>query len=52
LYDHSQRAKILNDMDTESDSFDGETPRESAENLALRMKLEAMHVALDKAGVR
>lgn len=49
-YDPGTRARMLNDMDLESESFDGETPRETADNMALRMRLEAMHVALRKAG--
>jgi Mg-chelatase subunit ChlI len=49
MYDRATRTRILNDMDAASDSFDGETSRETADNLALRMKLEAMHQALTKA---
>jgi hypothetical protein len=50
VYDQGQRAQILNDMDSGSDSFEGSTPRETGDNLALRMKLEAVHQALIKAG--
>ena len=50
VYDHAARAKILNDMDAESESFDGETQRDTADNMALRIKLEAVHQALLKAG--
>jgi hypothetical protein len=49
-YDHAARAKILNDMDAESESFEGDTMRETADNLALRAKLESVHQALIKAG--
>jgi hypothetical protein len=50
VYNSGTRARMLNDMDAGSDSFDGDNPRESADNLSLRMKLEAMHQALMKAG--
>ncbi|MBR1145079.1 hypothetical protein [Bradyrhizobium sp. AUGA SZCCT0431] len=49
-YDRSARAQILNQMDAESDSFDGETSRDTADNMALRIKFEAVHQALIKAG--
>lgn len=49
-YDQGTRARILNDMDADNDSFDGETMRDTADNLALRTKLEAVHQALIKAG--
>jgi hypothetical protein len=48
-YDQGTRAKILNDMDAASESFEGETQRETGGNLALRAKLEAVHQALIKA---
>jgi hypothetical protein len=50
IYDNAQRAKILNDWDAASDSFDGSSPQETADNLSLRMRLEAMHQALRRAG--
>jgi hypothetical protein len=49
-YDRGARAKILNDLDAESESFEGETMRDTADNLALRAKLEATHQAPIKAG--
>ncbi len=49
MYDRATRTRILNDMDAASDSFEGESMRDTAENLALRMKLEAMHHALMNA---
>jgi hypothetical protein len=49
-YDQGTRARILNDIDAESEGFEGETQRETGDNLALRAKLEAVHQALIKAG--
>ena len=50
VYNRDERAKILNDMDAGAESFDGDNPRESADNFSLRMRLEATHQALIKAG--
>ena len=49
-YDQGARARILNDMDAESESFEGETMWDTTDNFALRAKLEAVHQALIKAG--
>lgn len=49
IHDAVERAKILNHMD-EAESFDGENLRETAGNISLRGRLEAMHQALLKAG--
>jgi hypothetical protein len=47
-YDHNERSRILNDLDKD-DSFDGDNPRETAENMALSLKLHARHALLTKA---
>jgi hypothetical protein len=49
VYDSGTRARMLNDMD-QAESFEGETLRETADNMSLRMTLEEMHQALIKAG--
>ena len=50
IYSRDERAKILNDMDAGAESFEGSTPRETAENFSLRIRLEADHMALIRAG--
>ena len=45
-----ERARVLNDLDAAAESFEGSTPRETADNMALRLKLEAVDQALRKAG--
>ena len=49
-YDNRHRAQILNDMDASAESFDGETARDTADNMALSIKLHAVHAALQKSG--
>lgn len=52
IYDHTTRTKILNDWDSDrgDNGFDGDNPRDTADNMALRIKLEAVHQALRKVG--
>lgn len=50
-YDHATRAKILNDMDAATPD-EGDSDRDIAADRALRWRLEAVHQALMKAGVK
>jgi hypothetical protein len=49
-YPRGERARILNDFDASLEEGFGDSPREVAENLGLRARLEAREQLLRKAG--